>query len=558
MAEGVSSDALRDLMMPQAAIAAPAPEGGGLPAFDIPGMGQSGDIGRLLQTLAPRLAPQPKAPAPRAAAPVIAPAATLAPPAASQGQPMLAPAVTATDRLAAIGAPPVPVYRDPLATLGNPLTALALIASAFTRTPATTAMNALAGAMTAQRKGDIEDYTAKYRQYEQQLQKVHADQQEEQRAYQLDLQNRRLALQERYANMRRTATKRGDTAMLSFLDAGGNPSDLLQRRAAAGKPISEALIKTQTMREMMAADPNLTLAQASAQYDKEKADAKKGPKPPTMAAEQAQAVEDLMLANPGMTRAEAIQRVKASGGGTIGDFSKEGAEFLDSLPPNVRDTVQAIAEGRQAVPSGRWGEALREAAFHLNPALRGQEFSKRQAGERYFASGKGADAATTLNQMMGHSANLMRSAAALQNTGWRTANKALMAYGRETNDPAVGRFLTDIHVLRDEASRVFKGTATEGEIKRSADLIDGASSYEYLQAQLQEFVSLIESRLDALQHQYERSTGRTGESADLLSPHARAAKDLIERGGPAPGTVMDGYRFKGGNPSDKSNWEPVQ
>lgn len=29
-------------------------------------------------------------------------------------------------------------------------------------------------------------------------------------------------------------------------------------------------------------------------------------------------------------------------------------------------------------------------------------------------------------------------------------------------------------------------------------------------------------------------------------------------GGPAPGAVVDGYRFKGGNPADQSSWEPVQ
>lgn len=34
-------------------------------------------------------------------------------------------------------------------------------------------------------------------------------------------------------------------------------------------------------------------------------------------------------------------------------------------------------------------------------------------------------------------------------------------------------------------------------------------------------------------------------------------KDALGSGGPQPGTVESGFRFKGGNPADRSNWEPV-
>ena len=37
----------------------------------------------------------------------------------------------------------------------------------------------------------------------------------------------------------------------------------------------------------------------------------------------------------------------------------------------------------------------------------------------------------------------------------------------------------------------------------------------------------------------------------LIDPRAGAAN----KGGPSPGTVVDGWRFKGGNPNDRKNWE---
>jgi hypothetical protein len=39
---------------------------------------------------------------------------------------------------------------------------------------------------------------------------------------------------------------------------------------------------------------------------------------------------------------------------------------------------------------------------------------------------------------------------------------------------------------------------------------------------------------------------------------SRSVLDIGGQGGPQAGAVEDGYRFKGGNPSDPNSWEPVE
>lgn len=57
--------------------------------------------------------------------------------------------------------------------------------------------------------------------------------------------------------------------------------------------------------------------------------------------------------------------------------------------------------------------------------------------------------------------------------------------------------------------------------------------------------------------QREQATQMLKQVNDQIAESAGIKMPTSQSGAPAPGTVMDGYRFKGGNPADQKNWEKV-
>ena len=85
------------------------------------------------------------------------------------------------------------------------------------------------------------------------------------------------------------------------------------------------------------------------------------------------------------------------------------------------------------------------------------------------------------------------------------------------------------------------GQITEVEGKKATDAIarlNRAQSDSEYEVALNDLRGVVGSA-------YKRATGK-----DYQAPQAD--------GGPAAGTVVDGYRFKGGDPSKQENWERVK
>lgn len=537
-----------------------------LPPFNIPGMGQTGNDATILRALASSLG---------LGHPQVRPNAVPLGGGASgvdlqKGLPPLY-----QPKRAALPTAPTAPKKSEFQDMKFPLMGLAMIASAFTRQPAVAAMNAMAAMFKGEREGKQQDYQNARAEFEDNLNIALQRNKEELEDYRVSYDNRSLALTERIADMRAKATKYGNKSMLGAL-ATGNPESaeaLMDSLDRAGAVLTEPKRKALFVAQAMKADPRLTGQQAEGMWEDYKKGSKDHAKGGAKADEAAlydSLVKRYMGPPYGMSEVDAklkarkdLKSTSLSIGtaGPLGDFKKTGEEYLETVDPQYRDQVKAIAEGRVSVPSGRWGEALRDAAFHYNPKLRGQAYVGFTAAERNLASGELRRNIRSVNTLVGHLGRLESNIPGLENTDFPRANKAFMLWARESGDPRYARVMDDINAVASELGRVFKGTVTEGEINRNLELINAAESPAQLKAHVNEFLELMNSRLSAMESEVQQTTGRTAAEAEgaILSPEAKETRARLQQGaGPTVGTVMDGYRFKGGDPSKRENWEKTQ
>lgn len=87
------------------------------------------------------------------------------------------------------------------------------------------------------------------------------------------------------------------------------------------------------------------------------------------------------------------------------------------------------------------------------------------------------------------------------------------------------------------------------EIKRMEDLLNAAQTPQDVQAVLNTMKAETQNRMEGFKEQRAELT---------QSMRSSTAAPTDKPAAPAVGTVKDGYKFKGGNPADKNNWEKVK
>jgi hypothetical protein len=266
------------------------------------------------------------------------------------------------------------------------------------------------------------------------------------------------------------------------------------------------------------------------------------------------------------------QHISVSVGGVgssvvpVKDQGKTGEEYLKTLSPAKANEVKAIAEGRQNISAMGYRGAQRQQMLEMvnqyDPDFDQTQFAARSSTRRDFSSGQAAKNITAINTAIGHIGTMDELASALGNKDLKLANSIVNRIATETGNPSVNNYSLAKTAVSDEMMRVFRQVgASDTEAARWEKAFDAANSPAQMKGAMRTAATLLNSRVQALGDQWKNTMGDTVKAPEIV--HAKS-KEVLEKlnvggdaGGPKAGTVENGYRFKGGDPAKKENWEKV-
>ncbi len=205
-------------------------------------------------------------------------------------------------------------------------------------------------------------------------------------------------------------------------------------------------------------------------------------------------------------------------------------KFLATLNPQTASIVKMLAEGTFPTPSGTAlkDPKLQQAmalAKRYDPSFDAVNYATRAATRKAFTSGTQSDQVNNLNAALGHLAELQTASDKLGNYGFTPANWAKNA----TKSVFGSSDMTDFNVAKNRvapevAGLYNKGGGTVSEIDRTLQDFGRDAAPNQNASAITETAKLIQSKLDALEHQYQQGMGT--KRVSILSP---SSKQLLSK-----------------------------
>lgn len=209
-----------------------------------------------------------------------------------------------------------------------------------------------------------------------------------------------------------------------------------------------------------------------------------------------------------------------------GDWSKEGADFLASIPLQWRKTVEKIAryeEDPTKVASMRSGmrEQITQWVNQVNPAYDAGLFTNRAPTRKAFTTGTQGQQINAINTAIGHIDQLTDVAEALGNGSFVPGN----ALWNRVKTTFGGTAPTNFDTLKDAlagevASVLSKGAGTVSGIADAKEKINAANSPAQLAGYVKTLIPIMGSKLAALDYQYHQAMGES-DTFSALSPDVK-------------------------------------
>jgi hypothetical protein len=191
-----------------------------------------------------------------------------------------------------------------------------------------------------------------------------------------------------------------------------------------------------------------------------------------------------------------------------------GEEFLKTIPPSLASEVKLYAEGKlpmsQVMRDTPKGRQIMSLLMRYDPSGVDSIVSGNRASMvKDIQSGDLGKQRRAIDTFIEHSAVALDAAKGLDNSAMPTWNAIANKVLTETGDPRVTKLQSAMIPLMGEAAKIFKGTATEGELNRLEAVMNSSQSPEQLRAALDQLTNLVAGRAIAIDQTTQSALGKT-------------------------------------------------